>query len=911
MQLKRIQELRYFRAAKIHALIYPEIETATVQTSTGGTSALSGAAPSREDKNGDKNGDHEQGGMKAEDAEEQMKKGKEKEVEERQEGAPTLVRNLLVGQSFMVVLCTFIIAQLTTLPYFPTIQLFGDLGSGSGSVSAGGGDDSSARDQTDNILTSIFIRSGIPGVLVTITCAQLLPSMLAKEYPLQFANIPGVYYVIKLALLIESIGIVRYVYLHVAAMDYLCFSTTKSGGGGHNDDDDDDDGDDDDAGARANKHISGNSLFAATINSSRRGNDKKISKKRNSTTTVSSADSPLQRLLPFRISPSKRAPRNTWIDHNSSSNTSANNLASSSNSTNSRFAPDDDSVFAPSDVEEGEEVEEEGEGLREVGRREDMHGEARQLHSDNPNWRSKQLHDHHHDHYWRLEQHQEKFQEQKFWEGKKHDPKPKPGGRAASITPFSNGRGIALSVDTASSRSLHEQDEVADTLLSVRPHQPQARVHASTSDTCDRSRGSTCAAQRGTIIYNGIRGLQTIMSTILTFTCLAFLCYCITMGYAVAPKIHDGDATSSNYEQSDGGGGNKQQVSLLAVIVQFTILCMALVVVYYCEGLKVAVISTAHLSTEDASFRNSAAAQGYKNGQQQEYHRVMQIHRLLHPSPPPTALGAIVSPVVEAEAQAEVAVTARDSLLSNTILPLADQHQHQHQRSMDKSNDIRFKNGVTGTEHDVDDGKKISTVSAAATRPAVIADEKFIQQQDQLDQQQGQQKQKQKKEQKQIQGSVVQEKIGELEEGDRVKHFLLGRQLIVVPLNFIVAQLTHFSGFPSDLLPSFLYYLIIVVGLPGVLVLLQFAQLTPQLLAEKNSSSFMNMRGGYSVVYTALAIEKLGLTDFSWVLYAFINNGFCAFFAISASPTSSSGQKSNPTADDGGGDKEYISLPEV
>jgi hypothetical protein len=64
-------------------------------------------------------------------------------------------------------------------------------------------------------------------------------------------------------------------------------------------------------------------------------------------------------------------------------------------------------------------------------------------------------------------------------------------------------------------------------------------------------------------------------------------------------------------------------------------------------------------------------------------------------------------------------------------------------------------------------------------------------------------------------------------------------QQMVVPLGFLFAQLTHFTFFPRDLLPSYLYYPMVVIGVPGILVLLQFAQLAPQLLAEEQNISFL------------------------------------------------------------------------
>lgn len=62
---------------------------------------------------------------------------------------------------------------------------------------------------------------------------------------------------------------------------------------------------------------------------------------------------------------------------------------------------------------------------------------------------------------------------------------------------------------------------------------------------------------------------------------------------------------------------------------------------------------------------------------------------------------------------------------------------------------------------------------------------------------------------------------------------------MVVPLGFLFAQLTHFSLFPMEMLPASIYYPLVTIGVPGILVLLQFAQLSPQLLAEEKGVTFL------------------------------------------------------------------------
>jgi hypothetical protein len=108
-----------------------------------------------------------------------------------------------------------------------------------------------------------------------------------------------------------------------------------------------------------------------------------------------------------------------------------------------------------------------------------------------------------------------------------------------------------------------------------------------------------------------------------------------------------------------------------------------------------------------------------------------------------------------------------------------------------------------------------------------------------------------------------------------VKKFLIGRQLTVVPLGFVFAHFTHFVHLNRDNYNAVAYFLIVEAGLPGVLILLQFAQLTPQLLAEQNSIPFMNIPGNYLLSLWTLQLEKLGIVNFTWVFYGVIESCVC------------------------------------
>jgi len=99
------------------------------------------------------------------------------------------IKRLFVGQSFLVVSCSFMIAELTTFHGFDSEYSFGS-----------------------NAL-AVILSSGFPGIFITITTAQMLPSLLAKEYPREFLNLPGIYWLVRFALLIESTGVVYFVYI--------------------------------------------------------------------------------------------------------------------------------------------------------------------------------------------------------------------------------------------------------------------------------------------------------------------------------------------------------------------------------------------------------------------------------------------------------------------------------------------------------------------------------------------------------------------------------------------------------------------------------------------------------------------------------------------------------------------------
>ena len=57
------------------------------------------------------------------------------------------------------------------------------------------------------MLFYIVVKSGLVGVLVTLSFGQLMPELLAQEYPLRFMNLVGSYSICYLSLFFDAIGV--------------------------------------------------------------------------------------------------------------------------------------------------------------------------------------------------------------------------------------------------------------------------------------------------------------------------------------------------------------------------------------------------------------------------------------------------------------------------------------------------------------------------------------------------------------------------------------------------------------------------------------------------------------------------------------------------------------------------------
>lgn len=95
---------------------------------------------------------------------------------------PDNVKRFIIGRQFCTVLTGFVIAQITTFATW-------------------------SGDGYNPILFYIIVKSGLVGVLVTLSFGQLMPELLAQEFPLRFMNMPGAYSVGWVSLFFDQLAV--------------------------------------------------------------------------------------------------------------------------------------------------------------------------------------------------------------------------------------------------------------------------------------------------------------------------------------------------------------------------------------------------------------------------------------------------------------------------------------------------------------------------------------------------------------------------------------------------------------------------------------------------------------------------------------------------------------------------------
>ena len=86
------------------------------------------------------------------------------------------------------------------------------------------------------------------------------------------------------------------------------------------------------------------------------------------------------------------------------------------------------------------------------------------------------------------------------------------------------------------------------------------------------------------------------------------------------------------------------------------------------------------------------------------------------------------------------------------------------------------------------------------------------------------------------------------EGGDGVKRFIIGRQFFTVLTGFLLAEVFTFYYWKDDGYDPTAFWIMVKSGLVGVLIVLSFGQLNPELLAAEYPLRFMNLRGSYHLL---------------------------------------------------------------
>jgi hypothetical protein len=105
------------------------------------------------------------------------------------------------------------------------------------------------------------------------------------------------------------------------------------------------------------------------------------------------------------------------------------------------------------------------------------------------------------------------------------------------------------------------------------------------------------------------------------------------------------------------------------------------------------------------------------------------------------------------------------------------------------------------------------------------------------------------------------------EGGDGVKRFIIGRQFFTVLTGFLLAEIFTFYYWDAGSYDPTLFYVLVKSGLVGVLIVLSFGQLNPELLAAEYPLRFMNLRGSYTVCWFSMVFDALGVGHCGWATY--------------------------------------------
>ena len=105
------------------------------------------------------------------------------------------------------------------------------------------------------------------------------------------------------------------------------------------------------------------------------------------------------------------------------------------------------------------------------------------------------------------------------------------------------------------------------------------------------------------------------------------------------------------------------------------------------------------------------------------------------------------------------------------------------------------------------------------------------------------------------------------EGGDGVKRFIIGRQFFTVLTGFLLAEVFTFYYWKDDGYDPTAFWIMVKSGLVGVLIVLSFGQLNPELLAAEYPLRFMNLRGSYFICWMSMVFDACGVGHCGWATY--------------------------------------------
>jgi hypothetical protein len=110
-----------------------------------------------------------------------------------------------VGRQFFTIFVVFLISQITSFPGIP--KNFGGM---------------------PPILVVVLFQIGLPGVALVLTFGQLVSQIFVEEFTLQFLNLPGCEFVVRISLGAEYIGICNFSWLLYKIVSRIaCVSVRK------------------------------------------------------------------------------------------------------------------------------------------------------------------------------------------------------------------------------------------------------------------------------------------------------------------------------------------------------------------------------------------------------------------------------------------------------------------------------------------------------------------------------------------------------------------------------------------------------------------------------------------------------------------------------------------------------------